>query len=294
MPRIRSLKPGFFRNEYLCALPFQHRLLFQGLWLHADKKGRLEDRPVRLASDIFPFDRQLDVNAMLDELAGADSGNADPFIVRYQVDGRRFIQVCSFTAHQRPHHTEPDSVIPERPESAAAPDLGAKTQTPDKVRETTVVAGISQDSKGREGKGVQEGKGTDVCAEPPSVSTPSAVVLIYPTSGKPQEWALTQAQIDEWADLYPNVAVEGEAKKALAWVKADLQRKKTAGGMPRFLVNWLNNAVRRGDTRPVSRPVAVDEEDWFDVCQRLHAGACGGRLKHSNRMAAEAEKRRHA
>jgi len=45
MARIRSLKPDFFKDEDLAVLPFEARLLFEGLWCYADKEGRLEDRP---------------------------------------------------------------------------------------------------------------------------------------------------------------------------------------------------------------------------------------------------------
>src|SRR5262245_30051913 len=61
LARIRSIKPGFFRNEDLAAFPFQHRLLFAGLWLLADREGRLEDRPKRIHADLFPYDPALDV-----------------------------------------------------------------------------------------------------------------------------------------------------------------------------------------------------------------------------------------
>lgn len=108
MARIRALKIGFFRNEDLCVFSFAHRLLFEGLWVLADRDGRLEDRPRRIHADIFPFDSSLDVDAMLSDLAGGEL----PFIERYEVDGRRYIQVVNFSKHQRPHKAEPKSVIP--------------------------------------------------------------------------------------------------------------------------------------------------------------------------------------
>lgn len=121
MARIRSLKIGFFQNETLAELSFAHRLLFEGLWLIADREGRLEDRPKRIKGQIFPYDDGLNVDAMLTDLAAG----ADPFIVRYEVNGQRYIQVAGFVTHQRPHHTEPASVYP-------TVDQGVAT-TPDKT-----------------------------------------------------------------------------------------------------------------------------------------------------------------
>jgi len=37
-------------------LPYEARLLYQGLWCLADKAGRLEDRPKYLKAEIFPYD----------------------------------------------------------------------------------------------------------------------------------------------------------------------------------------------------------------------------------------------
>ncbi len=104
--RARNIKPDFFLDEELVALPFETRLLFAGLWCCADKAGRLEDRPVRIRAMVFPYEK-LDVDKMLTALA--KSGQ----IIRYTVNGGKFIQIKAFTKHQSPHHTEKDSIIPE-------------------------------------------------------------------------------------------------------------------------------------------------------------------------------------
>jgi len=56
MPRIRYLKPDFFKDEDLAEHPYWIRLLFAGLWGIADKDGRLEDRIKRIKAEIFPYD----------------------------------------------------------------------------------------------------------------------------------------------------------------------------------------------------------------------------------------------
>lgn len=114
MARSRNLKPGFFTNALLAELPFEGRLLFEGLWCLADREGRLRDRPKQIKGEIFPHDN-LDVEELLGLLATAE----EPFIVRYQVDGKRYIQVVNWHEHQSPHHTERESTIP--PHSVASP-----------------------------------------------------------------------------------------------------------------------------------------------------------------------------
>ena len=106
MARSRNIKPGFFTNEDLVELDFATRLLFAGLWTISDKKGRLEDRPKKIKIDIFPAD-VVDVDVMLQEL------HDSKFIVRYEVDGARYIQITTWSKHQNPHHTEKASAIPD-------------------------------------------------------------------------------------------------------------------------------------------------------------------------------------
>ena len=107
MARSRNIKPGFFKNELLAELPFEYRILFQGLWCHADRDGRLEDRPKRLKAEIFPYD-DVDVDAGLSALA------AKGFIVRYEAEGVRCIEVVNFARHQNPHKKEAPSNLPVR------------------------------------------------------------------------------------------------------------------------------------------------------------------------------------
>lgn len=98
--RIRSLKPGFYKNEQLCELSAWHRLCFAGLWLVADRDGRLEDRPRRIKAEIFPYD-DLDMNSLLWDLMHAG------FIVRYSAPNLQpLIWIPSWSSHQFPRSDE--------------------------------------------------------------------------------------------------------------------------------------------------------------------------------------------
>lgn len=108
MARTRSIKPGFFDNDVLGDLPPLTRLLFIGLWCIADREGRLEDRPRKIKKAILGYD-DVDsdgVDQMLQSLQ--DNG----FIIRYEVEGNRYIQVINFVKHQNPHMKEKPSEIP--------------------------------------------------------------------------------------------------------------------------------------------------------------------------------------
>lgn len=77
----------------------------------------------------------------------------------------------------------------------------------------------------------------------------SIPLVTFPCVGKssePREWHLTDSHVAEWSGAYPSVDVITEAKQALAWVNADLTRRKTAKGMGRFLTGWLARSHNRG------------------------------------------------
>jgi hypothetical protein len=103
--RARNIKPGYYKNAELAECSIWARFLAPGLWMLADREGRLEDRPKQIKIEIFPCDN-IDVDQLLDELATHEH------IQRYEVGGKRFIQICKFKEHQRPHSNEVASIIP--------------------------------------------------------------------------------------------------------------------------------------------------------------------------------------
>ena len=119
-------------------------------------------------------------------------------------------------------------------------------------------------------------------------------LLAFPTIGAVQTWPLQTLQVDRWQTLYPTLDVMAECRKALAWVEANSSKRKTAKGMPRFLVYWLNTAT---DARPTMArttrgyqpaPVPTYASDWFDECGQLHGHACHGQTAHALRLRIDA------
>lgn len=109
MARARNIKPAFFKNELLGqADPFLS-LLFISLWTLADREGRLEDRPLRIKAETFPYRDVSDFNGYLTQL------EQHGFIERYKVGDSAIIQIVNFRKHQAPHNTEKPSELPEKP-----------------------------------------------------------------------------------------------------------------------------------------------------------------------------------
>src|SRR4051812_4166969 len=106
--RTRKIKPSLFENEVLGADEADPlcTILFEGMWCLADREGRLKDRPQFIKSKVFPYRTIPSPDAMIEWLA--EKG----FIVRYTVDGGRYIQILTFGQYQTPHPQEVPSVIP--------------------------------------------------------------------------------------------------------------------------------------------------------------------------------------
>lgn len=105
MARIRTIKPDFTLDEELGKLPIATRYFFENFWCHCDRKGRAQDCPLKLKALIFPWDHEINVDSILDELS-------PKFITRYEIEGKRYLQVNTFEKHQRPNIRESESDIP--------------------------------------------------------------------------------------------------------------------------------------------------------------------------------------
>jgi post-segregation antitoxin (ccd killing protein) len=113
---MRNLRPNFFKNELLGTANPLVALLFAGLWCLADKEGRLEDRPLRIQAEVFPYRPKTSVDKHLAWLHDKE------FILRYCVGDGYFIQIINFSKHQYRYKTEMASTIPPPPVSSLERD----------------------------------------------------------------------------------------------------------------------------------------------------------------------------
>ena len=128
--RARNIKPGFLKNEDLAECEPLARLLFAGLWMRADREGRMQDRPKQIKADLLPYD-DCDGESLIAQL------EKHGFVIRYEVDSVKYLQVTKFLEHQNPHVKEQPSRIPA-PEKPSA----CIVQEPDKPGTCPEVAGL--------------------------------------------------------------------------------------------------------------------------------------------------------
>jgi hypothetical protein len=129
--RIRTIKPEFFTHAELADLEFDTslpvRLAFIGLWCAADRDGRFKWDARRLGVQILPYD-EVDFDAILEALLSAG------FIDRYEVEGRTYGCVPSFSRHQVINNREPDSLIPSSDGTISPPTEDNKPTTKVEVK----------------------------------------------------------------------------------------------------------------------------------------------------------------
>lgn len=269
MARIRSVKPEYFDDPDIGQLSAEAALVFIGIWTQADREGRLIDEPRRLKVRLRPFS-SCDFDAILAELV--DAG----FLIRYQSeDGARLLQVRTFKKHQHIHAKEIESKLPAF--CGNRDEYGTRTPVSSLL---SLVSGCLE---------------SDGSSEPSSDdSDPAPALLVFPIIGRgAKTWPLTAEYVAELAGDYPGLDVLGECRSARAWCVANPNRQKTARGMPAFIVNWLNRAVKGGGQRLVQQPHRPAAQpaytmDWSEECDRLHGGKCGGQFRHGLTMKAQA------
>lgn len=134
MPRIRSIKPDFFKSRSVKKLTDREKLVWIGLWPYADDYGRLLDEPAMIAGELWAVG--LNEKRMNDTLQGLHRAGR---ITRYQVNGEGFIQVTGWE-HQKISHPTDSNIppIPVESHSGTAP-------------EPFVLEGIGEERKGEEG-----------------------------------------------------------------------------------------------------------------------------------------------
>lgn len=83
-------------------------------------------------------------------------------------------------------------------------------------------------------------------------STQEPVIFTLPLNDG-SSYEVTQAEIDEYSELYPAVDVPQEIRGMIGWIKANPTRRKTSRGIKRFMNSWLSRAQDQGGTKGGAR-----------------------------------------
>lgn len=257
MPRTRSLKPSFFTDAELALFPPLHRIAFEGLWVWADRRGVLDDKPRELKVQILPFD-SADFDSILTDLCRPKSDGSPGFIRRYQVGGKRFIHIRKFLAHQNPHLKETKfSHIPDPPEEAldepglspgkpgAEPEQAPGQSAGNGNGNGSLVLGLGSGSL-VVGGGSQEPPAANPLSAMSALSIPAVVAGAEPDK-RAQGSPMRHVPAIPEKPTKPDDSWDGD--DFIAW----MQTKRFEEGFPpdkrharRFVCDWFNAALMAG------------------------------------------------
>lgn len=97
MARARFIRPEFFTDEKVGALPYGARILFAGIWCHSDLRGVFEHSARQLRVLVFPFDEGLTSATVEDWLSQLSTAGQ---IIRFEVGGKAWGFVRKWAEHQ--------------------------------------------------------------------------------------------------------------------------------------------------------------------------------------------------
>lgn len=114
MARIRSIHPDACKSESLAAVSAEAERCYWRLQTHCDDDGRCEDHPRLIWAALFPLHEDVgleNVDAWLSEL------DREGLVVRYEVDGKRYLYVTQWPRFQHPQKPKP-SLLPAPPDTS--------------------------------------------------------------------------------------------------------------------------------------------------------------------------------
>ena len=209
MPRIRTIKPEFWRSPDVMELDYFQRLLFIGLWNLADDMGRGVFSPEAIAADLFLSEYSLNPHGVLTEVSNAFAMYDELDMVQVYVVGRRkYFQIQNWGEHQKINRAS-NAKFP-------SPDQGEPVVqcvvTDDSVN---THGGLTEGSVRAHDRNREQGTGNREQGNIPSTEVDET----KPTTTKRKRHNYPP-EFEQWWKLYPRHVGKPDALKA--WKQADV------------------------------------------------------------------------
>ena len=214
----RLIKESICTSEELAALSPEAEILFYRLIVKADDFGTYYGNPSIVKNTCFPLKAD-DIKINQVESWIAELANAGLIVYYEAADGKAYVNFLKWDKHQQ--------IRAKKPKYPMFDDTCKQL--------------ISSDSKCH--RNPIQSNTDDNSTEPQAPS-----VLTLPLNDG-SEYPITQADIDEWQEAFPNVNVHQQLLSMKIWCKDNQKRRKTKTGIRRFVTNWLDREQNRGGNR---------------------------------------------
>ena len=234
----RIIKESLCSSEKIASLSDFEFRLWVGLITQVDDAGRGDARPAIIKGRVFPFRERLsikDIDAALQALA------AKGCVSLYTVDGKPYFLFPGWVKHQRVRDCKPK--YPEPPENINLPQSAAS------CGELPQSAALIQ-SQSESNPNPKE-----YCAEPQAADAPPVISLPLNDG---TFYDVSENDRAKWSQLYPNVDVLQQLRNMAGWCDANPTKRKTRGGIKRFITAWLAREQDKGGKAPQNKPFVYD------------------------------------
>lgn len=225
--RIRSIKPEFWRSDDVNSMCIEDRLLFIGLWSYVDDNGVGIDRHSDICADLFAHDLSVSPHDTLMRVHdGLNRLQTLGVIRRYEVGGKRFMEITNWASHQKINRPSPGRYPKSDTSQAVIHDV---------LSEGSVRAHVPEQGN----RGTEE-QGNSGARQAGSTKRPRRPI--------PDDWAPTDKHITYADDR--DIDVDREAETYRAHAEANDRRLVDWDAGFR---QWLTNAKPRSTGRPSER-----------------------------------------
>lgn len=234
----RIIKESLCSSEKIASLSDFEFRLWVGLITQADDAGRGDARPAIIKGRVFPFRERLsikDIDAALQALA------AKGCVSLYTVDGKPYFLFPGWVKHQRVRDCKPK--YPEPPENLNLPQSAASCGE------------LPQSAALIQSESESESNPKEYCAEPQAADAPPVISLPLNDG---TFFNVSENDRTKWSQLYPNVDVLQQLRNMAGWCDANPTKRKTRGGIKRFITAWLAREQDKGGKAPQNKPFVYD------------------------------------
>lgn len=234
----RIIKESLCSSEKIASLSDFEFRLWVGLITQADDAGRGDARPAIIKGRVFPFRERLsikDIDAALQALA------AKGCVSLYTVDGKPYFLFPGWVKHQRVRDCKPK--YPEPPENLNLPQSAASCGE------------LPQSAALIQSESESESNPKEYCAEPQAADAPPVISLPLNDG---TFFDVSENDRAKWSQIYPNVDVLQQLRNMVGWCDANPTKRKTRGGIRRFITAWLAREQDKGGKAPQNKPFVYD------------------------------------
>lgn len=221
----RILKESICTSNSIDSLSWFEETLFYRLIVNCDDYGRFDGRPAIIKNRLFPLKENLTAKTVagaIEKLASAG------LVTLYVFEGKPYLYLPTWNHHQ---------VVRAKSSKYPAPEDGIERMKSSEI--------ICNQMQANAPVFVFENRESNIGAEPEPASTPPVAELLLNDGSS---YPVYQPDVDKWAGLYPAVDVPAELRKMVGWCDANPKKRKTKGGVQRFINGWLAKEQDKGGT----------------------------------------------